>query len=195
MHAFERILWRVARGNIFFRFSPIEEPIRDSITKADVEKDVFLVMFQGQRLQEKITKVCETFGCHVFSVPQDSEERAVMRRNVSERKSDLKVVLDRTRDHTLRVLTRIVSHLDEWKETILKEKAIYHTMNLFNYDVGRKCLMAEAWCPKVHFTTASTLLLIQRIAGALCGRSQWMADLFLVGCNRGNSISHAQSNG
>ena len=28
-----------------------------------------------------------------------------------------------------------------------KEKSIYHTLNMLSFDVTKKCLVAEGWCP------------------------------------------------
>ncbi len=67
---------------------------------------------------------------------------------VNNRIEDLQKVLDKTRRHRMQVLSNINQHLKSWKEKVLKEKAIYHTMNMFNYDVGRKLLIAEGWCTK-----------------------------------------------
>lgn len=62
---------------------------------------------------------------------------------VRSRIEDLKVVRERTTAHRRRVLQEIASTYEGWRRRVLTEKAIYHTMNFFNYDVGRKCLMAE----------------------------------------------------
>jgi V-type H+-transporting ATPase subunit a len=42
----------------------------------------------------------------------------------------------------------VADNLTAWFTTVRKEKGIYHTMNLLNYDSNRKCLIAEGWCAK-----------------------------------------------
>lgn len=44
-------------------------------------------------------------------------------------------------------LLKVSENVTAWTTIVRKEKAIYHIMNLFNYDINRKCLIAEGWCP------------------------------------------------
>ena len=34
-----------------------------------------------------------------------------------------------------------------WSKHVMREKAIYHTLNMFNVDSSQQCYVAEAWCP------------------------------------------------
>jgi V-type H+-transporting ATPase subunit a len=146
--SFERVLWRATRGNLFMRQSDIGEAIKDPQTGEMLEKNVFIIFFQGDRLQVKIKKICESFGATLYPCPETDNERRELLQQVQGRLSDLEVVLARSHEHRKQVLSGVASHLQTWKAKVLKEKAIYHTMNMFNYDLGRKCLIAEGWCPQ-----------------------------------------------
>lgn len=56
-------------------------------------------------------------------------------------------VLNQTQDHRQRVLHNVAKELPNWSIMVRKMKAIYHTMNLFNMDVSKKCLIGECWVP------------------------------------------------
>lgn len=58
-----------------------------------------------------------------------------------------KQVLNQTRDHRQRVLASVAKELASWSIMVRKMKAIYHTLNLFNMDVTKKCLIGECWVP------------------------------------------------
>lgn len=46
------------------------------------------------------------------------------------------------------VLRNIARDISTWMVVVRKEKAIYHTLNMFSMDIIKKCLIAECWVPK-----------------------------------------------
>ena len=66
---------------------------------------------------------------------------------VMTRLEDLNVVIQQTREHRSRVLLEVSQFYRTWQIKIRKMKSIYHTLNMFNNDVARKCLIAECWAP------------------------------------------------
>lgn len=146
-YLFEKILFRATRGNLFMRSAEIEESIKDPHTGELTEKTVFIIFFQGERFQSKIKKICESFSANVYPCPDSVAERKGLLAQVLTRLDDLKLLLDRGWDQRSQTLTNVGQHLRYWQNRVRKEKAIYHTMNKFNYDLGRKCLIAEGWCP------------------------------------------------
>jgi V-type H+-transporting ATPase subunit a len=77
--AFERLLWRACRGNVFLRQAEITEPLSDTVTVSEfpnkinienlpvyiqgieVQKAVFIIFFQGEQLKSRVKKICEGF--------------------------------------------------------------------------------------------------------------------------------------
>jgi len=83
----------------------------------------------------------------LYACPDSAGERRELLKQVETRLEDLDVVLGRSTEHRNRVLSMIAPNMDTWKAKVMKEKSIFHTMNMCNYDTGRKCLIAEGWCP------------------------------------------------
>lgn len=150
VRGFERVLWRATRGNVFFKSTIIEEKLKDPTTGETVEKNVFIVFFQGERIQSKVRKICESFGATIYPCPETPAKRLDLRDQIQKRLDDLRAILERTKEHSIRILSKVAANIEGWRELVIKEKSIYHTMNLFNYDVGRKCLIAEGWVPSAH---------------------------------------------
>ncbi|XP_077483867.1 V-type proton ATPase 116 kDa subunit a 1-like isoform X2 [Amblyomma americanum] len=144
--SFERMLWRVCRGNVFLRQAAIETPLEDPVTGDQVYKTVFIIFFQGEQLKTRVKKICEGFRATLYPCPETPADRREMSIGVMTRIEDLNTVLGQTQDHRHRVLVAAAKNIKNWFVKVRKIKAIYHALNLFNLDVTQKCLIAECWC-------------------------------------------------
>ncbi|XP_050543178.1 V-type proton ATPase 116 kDa subunit a 1 isoform X2 [Daktulosphaira vitifoliae] len=156
--AFERMLWRACRGNVFLRQAEIETPLEDPSTGDQVHKSVFIIFFQGDQLKSRVRKICEGFRATLYPCPEAPSQRREMAMGVMTRIEDLNTVLGQTQDHRHRVLVAAAKNIKNWFIKVVKIKAIYHTLNLFNLDVTQKCLIAECWVPLLDVETIQLAL-------------------------------------
>ncbi|XP_027911104.1 V-type proton ATPase subunit a1-like isoform X2 [Vigna unguiculata] len=144
---FERMLFRATRGNMLFNQAPADEQIIDPISNEMVEKIVFVVFFSGEQARTKILKICEAFGANCYPVPEDISKQRQITSEVSARLADLETTLEAGIRHRNKALASVGGPLTIWMEMVRREKSVYDTLNMLNFDVTKKCLVGEGWCP------------------------------------------------
>ena len=145
--AFERILWRTLRGNLYMNQSEIPEPLIDPTDNVEIHKNVFVIFAHGKEIIAKIRKISESLGADLYSVDENSDLRRDQLHEVNTRLGDLASVLRNTKNTLDAELTQIARSLAAWMIVIKKEKAVYSALNMCSYDQARKTLIAEAWVP------------------------------------------------
>ncbi|KAJ8768707.1 hypothetical protein K2173_023611 [Erythroxylum novogranatense] len=144
---FERMLFRATRGNMLFNQASADEEIMDPVSTEVVEKTVFVVFFSGEQARTKILKICEAFEANCYPVPDDITKQRQLTREVLSRLSELEATLDAGIRHRNQALASFGFHLTIWMNLVRREKAVYDTLNMLNFDVTKKCLVGEGWCP------------------------------------------------
>eukprot|EP00252_Welwitschia_mirabilis_P011263 TRINITY_DN2534_c0_g1_i1.p1 TRINITY_DN2534_c0_g1~~TRINITY_DN2534_c0_g1_i1.p1 ORF type:complete len:818 (-),score=151.87 TRINITY_DN2534_c0_g1_i1:210-2663(-) len=145
--AFERIVFRATRGNMYLKQAPVEVPVADPVSGEKVEKVVFLVFFSGEHARGRLLKICDAFGANRYPFPEEASKQRKSIAEVTTRLAELERTLDVGIRHRDNLLTNIEYHFDHWNLLVRKEKAVYNTLNMLSVDVCKKCLVAEGWCP------------------------------------------------
>ncbi|XP_050293276.1 V-type proton ATPase 116 kDa subunit a 1-like [Anthonomus grandis grandis] len=145
--SFERLMWRIGRGNIFVRQADINELITDPTTEKESPYTAFVVFFQGEQLDAKINKVCAGYKATTIEIPVTPTVRNERINRISAEVQDIKVVINQTEDHIGRLLFAVAKDIQNWSIVVCKMKAIYDTLNMFSADVSKKCIIAEGWVP------------------------------------------------
>ncbi|XP_043713377.1 V-type proton ATPase subunit a2-like [Telopea speciosissima] len=145
--AFERIIFRATRGNVFLKQAAVEYSVTDPVSGEKIEKNVFVVFYSGERVKTKILKICEAFGANRYPFTDDLRKQAQIITEVSEKIAEMKTTIDVGLLHRDNLLKTIGYQFEQWDFLVRKEKSIYHTLNMLSIDVTKKCLVAEGWSP------------------------------------------------
>lgn len=145
---FMLIIYRTTRGLAIPRFVEVDQPLYDPTTKKMVDKNVFIIVSHSAQMNERIQRMCTSIGASIYNVTPN------MMANVNETQTELGkkiTMLENTINTTKRARNDILSEISTvhnlWKKKVVREKAIFHTMNLFNYRI-KGSVIAEGWCPE-----------------------------------------------
>jgi vacuolar-type H+-ATPase subunit I/STV1 len=143
---FKMTLFRATRGNMHLQHEELDS--RDLPDGSEL-KSVFIVYYSGERSKQKIDKICDSYGATKYRVQESASLRDKDETELKDRLKDLEIVIRSTNDYRRNKLRSIANAIDLWDSHVQREKAVFHTLNLFNYDVTNKCLIAEGWCATI----------------------------------------------
>lgn len=143
---FERMIFRATRGNCYVRFAPIKQPISDPESGQLVEKSVFIIFYKSESIELKLKKICDAFSAHRYSLPDMDDSTAVdkMLTENAQELVDSRTVLLKNQDTRYRLCQMLAKHTERWTWIVLREKAVYHSLNMFKADVSGM-LRGEGW--------------------------------------------------
>jgi V-type H+-transporting ATPase subunit a len=156
--AFERVLWRALRGNVFIRSADCPIDARGLVKDADLmePKSAFVAYVHGRETLARLRKICEALGCTLHDVDPSSQRRHDILAELDAKISDMYAVLFNTRQAKRAALNRVSESLERWLLLVRKKKALLDTMNGFSCDSDistRKYYLAEGWCPTASLVT------------------------------------------
>jgi V-type H+-transporting ATPase subunit a len=143
---FERMIFRATRGNVYVRFAPIKQPITDPETGMLLEKSVFIIFYKSESIELKLKKICDAFAAHRYSLPDmdDASSVDMMLTENAQELVDSRTVLLKNQDTRYRLCQLLSKHTERWTWIVLREKAVYHSLNMFKADVSGM-LRGEGW--------------------------------------------------
>ncbi|SCV05859.1 LANO_0H16754g1_1 [Lachancea nothofagi CBS 11611] len=144
----EQILWRVLRGNLFFKHVELPEPLYDSRSKTKVLKNAFIVFSHGDIILQRVKKVAESLDASLYDISDNGNARSKQLVEINSRLADIYTVLETTNTTLKTELYAISKEIQSWNTVIAREKAVFETLNLFDFDSNRKTLIGEGWVPK-----------------------------------------------
>ena len=157
----ERVLFRATRGNAVFETEPISQMLLDVDSKGGtepVQKVFFMVLFAGEVMRDKISKICSYFGATLYKFPEGAGELSSMAAEVERRLVESDEILSKGEQVLHELLASLGTKYATWNFVVQKEKMIFDTLNMCEFDIKRHVFVAEGWVPtKLYETVVSAL--------------------------------------
>jgi V-type H+-transporting ATPase subunit a len=144
---FQLLCYRQTRGNMIFKTEQIVQKMYDKTNQNKavyVEMNVFVIFFSANKIREKIQKISEAMGAHLYTYPKNA---ALEKLKISEKIKNIDGTIETTTDSIKEILSEVALHITKWTRAIRKEKETFLVMNKFDYRHSNY-VVAEAWAPK-----------------------------------------------
>lgn len=128
--------------------------ITDAVTGELKKKAVFIIFYKSSAIERKINKICDAFGARKYPVPEVEDAakyQEALQENLAYLK-DSKIVLSKNTDAKFRLCKDLAGNYEEWLWTVVREKSVYHTLNMFKSVSGM--LRGEGWVVADGFQAA-----------------------------------------
>lgn len=180
MEAFQRVLWRALRGNVFVRSADISMDTREVFSGININnnstveinsgsppndeilepRSAFVAYVHGADTVSRLRKICQVLGATLHEVRGGggADERLELDAELRSKLDDLYSVLCSTRQAKRSVLGGVSRFLERALLLTVKKKLVLDTMNLFSCDNTRKYYIAEAWTPTCQLSHFETLI-------------------------------------
>ncbi|GEQ71231.1 hypothetical protein JCM33374_g4912 [Metschnikowia sp. JCM 33374] len=149
----QQILWRILRGNLYYYTEELPEAVYDAKSDSYVNKNAFIIFSHGSIIHQRITKIAQSLEADLYKVDASAALRDEQLAAVDVKLADVNTVLAQTERALNSELVAISRDLGRWWEVIAREKAVYKTMNLCDYDNSRRSLIGEGWIPTDEIDT------------------------------------------
>jgi len=142
-------------GNVYTRFAEITSLLTDPVTGELKKKNVYIIFYKSAAIERKITKICDAFNARRYPVP-DLDDLSRVRQIVADNTTELddtRLVVGKNKDARFQLCKVLASSWEEWMWLVVREKSIYHTLNMFKSDVSGM-LRGEGWLVSSGFQKA-----------------------------------------
>lgn len=142
---FERMLFRISRGNCYARFVDIDDEL-ETESGETCFKTVFIIMFRAESLANKLRRLMDAFNAHRYELPAFDNPHDVAR-TTQALEADIDQAARLLTEHrrtSLMALRDLAETHDLVRKGVQREKAIYHTLNMFHADMAG-ILRAQGW--------------------------------------------------
>ncbi|ODV78888.1 V0/A0 complex, 116-kDa subunit of ATPase [Suhomyces tanzawaensis NRRL Y-17324] len=147
-----KILWRTLRGNLYFHDIPIREKLTKEGTSEPVAKSVFVIYIHGDFLRARVRKIIQSLDGKIYdNVNGGQLLRSATLSDLNQQIGNLDTIVETTLNHLITELRIFQEVYPEYAFAIQREKLIYLTLNKFDEDSTRRCLVGEGWIPKSEF--------------------------------------------
>ncbi|CAK9435364.1 uncharacterized protein LODBEIA_P00910 [Lodderomyces beijingensis] len=154
------ILWRTLRGNLYFHDVAMEGEFPASENSTDlVSKNVFIIFIHGDALRSRVRKIIVSLDGVIFdNATGGAMARKATMEEINAKITELNSVVLNTRDQLVTELKVFQELCPDYSYIVQREKLIYETLNKFDEDSTRRCLVGEGWIPSAEFDSVKKCL-------------------------------------